>query len=330
MTSPAVLELPTPEDVLATPAAAKALAAVLVRARDELLAGQALTAPTSPGVRHGLVAALRRARWRVLDAAASRWVVEPLPARPAGSQGPSPGAPLVPLRLDMAREANVSTAYRRVLYTSPELQVTAMALGPGAAVGEEAHPNAEQLFMVTSGRGEVRLDGRSWAIQGGELVLVPAGMRHDVVAAAAGPEGLRLLAVYSPPLHIDGRVHETRADAEADAEDRAFGDDQQRKAAQCLQAQENPGEHAECVPARYRFAVEVPGGAEGGARCSTCRFAGADAEGAATCYNTLYVARMGTGRLPVPAERWCCSLWTVTGGDGAVGDDSRATHGAGI
>jgi hypothetical protein len=31
-------------------------------------------------------------------------------------------------------------------------------------------------------------------------------------------------AVYAPPNHIDGRVHHAKAEADADAEDEAFGE----------------------------------------------------------------------------------------------------------
>lgn len=74
------------------------------------------------------------------------------------------------------------------------------------------------------------------------------------------------------------------------------------------------------IPDRYPFAVEVP---PRGASCATCRFVGLR-KGTASCANGIYIERMGTAVLPRQANRWCCSLWTAKGKDGAVAiDDVR-------
>ena len=50
-----------------------------------------------------------------------------------------------------------------------------------------------------------------------------AAMLALMFAAAAGAAPLKIATVYAPPNHIDGRVHATKADADADAEDEEFG-----------------------------------------------------------------------------------------------------------
>jgi oxalate decarboxylase/phosphoglucose isomerase-like protein (cupin superfamily) len=53
-------------------------------------------------------------------------------------------------------------------------------------------------------------------IRAGFAVLVPAGTNHNIVNTGTAP--LKLYTLYSPPIHRDGVVHATRADAEADDE----------------------------------------------------------------------------------------------------------------
>jgi mannose-6-phosphate isomerase-like protein (cupin superfamily) len=47
----------------------------------------------------------------------------------------------------------------------------------------------------------------------GDLVVVPAGTRHNFRNTGANP--LVLYTVYGPPEHADGTVHATREEGEA-------------------------------------------------------------------------------------------------------------------
>jgi oxalate decarboxylase/phosphoglucose isomerase-like protein (cupin superfamily) len=53
-----------------------------------------------------------------------------------------------------------------------------------------------------------------------ELLIVPAGARHNVINT--GEKSLKLYTLYGPPEHRDGVVHTTRPDVEA-AEDHFNG-----------------------------------------------------------------------------------------------------------
>ncbi|HSK21731.1 MAG TPA: cupin domain-containing protein [Egicoccus sp.] len=107
--------------------------------------------------------------------------------------------------------------YRRVVQTGPHSQLVTMHLRPGEAIGEEHHDDADQLLHVVSGQGEAVLDGETLPMGPGQLVYVPAGVRHDI--RNAGGESLRLWTVYTPPEHPDGTVHATKAEADADEHD---------------------------------------------------------------------------------------------------------------
>jgi mannose-6-phosphate isomerase-like protein (cupin superfamily) len=101
--------------------------------------------------------------------------------------------------------------FRRVLYTGHNLQLVLMALQPGDEIGEEVHDDVDQFFRIETGEGEVWIDGTANPVKADDGIVVPQGARHNVVNS--GSETLRLYTIYSPPEHIDGTVHVTRADA---------------------------------------------------------------------------------------------------------------------
>jgi mannose-6-phosphate isomerase-like protein (cupin superfamily) len=71
-------------------------------------------------------------------------------------------------------------------------------------------------------KGRACVDGALSDLLPGSVVVFPKGALHDIVNTGAVP--LRLYTVYAPPNHIAGRIHRTKAEAEADKADKAFGD----------------------------------------------------------------------------------------------------------
>lgn len=115
-----------------------------------------------------------------------------------------------------------NAAYRRVLFTGERSQLVIMTIPPGGEIGEETHPYVEQALFFVKGSGTAVLDGIESPIAPGDVYVVTPGTRHNVINA--GDEPLRIWTVYAPPNHIDGRVHATRAEAEADDADEKFGE----------------------------------------------------------------------------------------------------------
>jgi mannose-6-phosphate isomerase-like protein (cupin superfamily) len=116
---------------------------------------------------------------------------------------------------DIEAIATGNEDFRRVLYTARNCQLVVMALKPQEEIGAEVH-KLDQFFRVEAGRGEAVLDGVRTTIQAGYAVVVPAGARHNIINT--GTEPLKLYTLYAPPNHLDGVVHHTRADADADNE----------------------------------------------------------------------------------------------------------------
>jgi mannose-6-phosphate isomerase-like protein (cupin superfamily) len=101
--------------------------------------------------------------------------------------------------------------FRRVLWTGGHSQLVIMTIPPGDEIGEEIH-EVDQILTFVSGVGEARVDDEKRPVTQGDLVVVPAGTKHNFVNT--GPNPLVLYTVYAPPEHADGAVHATRAVAE--------------------------------------------------------------------------------------------------------------------
>jgi len=128
----------------------------------------------------------------------------------------------------MSYHANITQAvqenknFRQVLFTGPNSQLVVMSIPPGGEVGEETHKYTEQTLFFLSGTGEGELDKKKFPLKPGDVVVVVPGTEHNF--RNTGTADLKIYTVYAPPNHIDGRVHATEADADADTADEAIGE----------------------------------------------------------------------------------------------------------
>jgi len=116
-------------------------------------------------------------------------------------------------QLDIMAAARTNDAFRREVVTGSHEQVVLMTIPPGSEIGEEVHPDTDQVLVIVDGTAEAILDGGRSALGAGDLVLVRAATQHNVVNTGDRP--LRLFTVYAPPEHAAGTVHQTKADADA-------------------------------------------------------------------------------------------------------------------
>ncbi|HCG29147.1 MAG TPA: cupin domain-containing protein, partial [Chloroflexi bacterium] len=103
--------------------------------------------------------------------------------------------------------------FREVLFTAPHLQLVVMTLQPGEDIGQETHDDGDQFFRVEAGEGEALLDGERHPLRDGSIVVIPAGVEHNISNTSAS-EPLRVYTIYTPPEHPDGTVHRTKAEAD--------------------------------------------------------------------------------------------------------------------
>lgn len=103
--------------------------------------------------------------------------------------------------------------FRKVLYTDERLQLVVMSLIAGEEIGEEVH-DKDQFLRVEEGEGKAILDGKEEMISDGSVIIVPAGVRHNIVNTSTS-DAMKLYTLYVPPEHKHGTIHATKAEAEA-------------------------------------------------------------------------------------------------------------------
>lgn len=124
--------------------------------------------------------------------------------------------------INILRAAASNQEFRKVLFTGSRSQLVVMSIPPGGEIGEETHAHVEQTLYFQSGTGEAMLNSETYPIVPGDVVVVTPGTRHNF--KNTGTEDLKVATVYAPPNHIDGTIHRTKADADADTKDEAFGE----------------------------------------------------------------------------------------------------------
>jgi mannose-6-phosphate isomerase-like protein (cupin superfamily) len=112
----------------------------------------------------------------------------------------------------IATVAEQSPDFRRVLWTGEHTQLVIMTIPPDGEIGEEVH-DVDQILTFVSGVGEAKVGGSTRKVAQGDLVVVPAGTKHNFLNA--GPNPLVLYTVYGPAEHADGAVHATKEEADA-------------------------------------------------------------------------------------------------------------------
>lgn len=112
----------------------------------------------------------------------------------------------------IATVAEESPDFRRVLWTGEHTQLVIMTIPPGGEIGEEIHEGVDQILTFVSGIGEAVVSGQKRKVVAGDLVVVPAGRKHNFLNTGENP--LILYTVYGPPEHADEAVHATKEQAD--------------------------------------------------------------------------------------------------------------------
>jgi len=111
--------------------------------------------------------------------------------------------------------------FRKVIYTGKNSQLVVMSIAPGEDIGEEVH-ELDQFIRIEKGTGKAILDGVEHELEDDFAVVIPAGMKHNVINTSDHKD-MKLYTVYSPPEHKDGVIHATKEDAMNDESDHFDG-----------------------------------------------------------------------------------------------------------
>ena len=116
-------------------------------------------------------------------------------------------------QLDILALARQNDAFRREIATATHSQLVAMTIPAGGEIGEEVHPDVDQILIFVEGQGQAVLEGLRSSVGPNDLVLVKAGTTHNFINTGDAP--LRLVTIYAPPEHEPGTVHATKEEADA-------------------------------------------------------------------------------------------------------------------
>ena len=88
-----------------------------------------------------------------------------------------------------------------VLQTSERSQTAMMTLAPGDATGAraEAHEQSDQVLLMLDGELTGEVGDQHPSLKKGDVIIVPAGVKHRFVNRAAKPAVT--FNVYSPPAY---------------------------------------------------------------------------------------------------------------------------------
>jgi mannose-6-phosphate isomerase-like protein (cupin superfamily) len=109
--------------------------------------------------------------------------------------------------VELARE---NDEFRKVLWTGDKMQLVLMAIPEGG----EVH---DQLPYFVARTGVARIGDVETDIADGDVGIVPSGVFHNFRNTGSGM--LKLFTTYSPPEHVPGSEHATKAEAEANADE---------------------------------------------------------------------------------------------------------------
>ncbi len=120
-----------------------------------------------------------------------------------------------PFAEDVARLTRENTAYRKVVYTDPQMQLVLMSIEPtDEGIEVEVHEYTTQFFLVEAGRGTALLDGIVHVpLSEGTGLIVPARALHEVLNTSE-TESLKIYTIYCPPVHPPPAVCATKARAQ--------------------------------------------------------------------------------------------------------------------
>ncbi len=118
--------------------------------------------------------------------------------------------------INIEQETLNNNNFRKVLYTTKNIQLVVMSLLPNEEIGTETH-HLDQFFKVEIGSGKAVLDGEEYIISNGYAVIIPAGVEHNIINTDPVAH-MKLYTIYSPPNHENGVIHSTKREAEVDEE----------------------------------------------------------------------------------------------------------------
>lgn len=106
---------------------------------------------------------------------------------------------------DIHKLTESNANYRKVLATTPNMQLVVMNLKPGEEIGFEIHPYITQFFRIEKGEGVGIVNNKAYALKEGSVLIVPLNTEHNIINLSK-TKPLKLYTIYTPPNHPYDRV----------------------------------------------------------------------------------------------------------------------------
>jgi len=74
----------------------------------------------------------------------------------------------------------------------------------GASTTPHRHPNTEEIYYITAGRGRMQIEDEVRGVAAGDAIAIPPGARHQITNT--GREVLKILCCCVPPYEDDDTV----------------------------------------------------------------------------------------------------------------------------
>lgn len=100
--------------------------------------------------------------------------------------------------------------YRKVLYTTSDLQLVVMCLKAGEEIGSETHSHTTQFIRVESGKAKAVISGKVFYLKEQDFIIIPPKHKHNIMNT--GKEELKLYTIYTPPQHQKNLVQKYKLD----------------------------------------------------------------------------------------------------------------------
>ena len=101
------------------------------------------------------------------------------------------------------KQTRKNTYYRKVIFTTKNMQLVFMSIRPGEEIGSETHKKTSQFIRVESGKGQAIISRKIHKLNKDFAVLIPPGKKHNIINSGNKP--LKLYTIYSPPEHPKGK-----------------------------------------------------------------------------------------------------------------------------
>lgn len=101
------------------------------------------------------------------------------------------------MKLNLEKDTKSNNFYRKVIETTPQIQLVLMSLEPGIEIGREKHTHTTQFIRVESGKGVAYIGNERFNLKDGDAVVIPPNVYHNIKATTE----LKLYTIYSPPEH---------------------------------------------------------------------------------------------------------------------------------